>query len=78
MNYYQEILKCPLESTLSLLAEDKFHSDQEIGRISSILYKLVSEVLKFILNPSINLEVVNDKNYRLSRWLRVAGCFLYI
>ena len=54
-----------LESTLSLLADGKFHSDQEISGILDIPYKIVPEVLKFILDPSINLEVINDKNYRI-------------
>jgi BirA family biotin operon repressor/biotin-[acetyl-CoA-carboxylase] ligase len=54
-----------LESTLNLLADGKFHSDKEISKFLGISYKMVPEVLKQILDPSINLEVVNGKNYRI-------------
>ncbi len=54
-----------LESTLNLLADGKFHSDKEISTILGIPCKTVPEVLKRLLDPLINLEVVNDKNYRI-------------
>jgi len=54
-----------LKSILSLLADGKFHSGKEISNFLGIPYKLVPEVLKRLLDPSINLEVVNDKNYRI-------------
>jgi BirA family transcriptional regulator, biotin operon repressor / biotin---[acetyl-CoA-carboxylase] ligase len=60
-----------LESTLNLLADGKFHSDKEIGKFLGVPYKMVPEVLKQILDPSINLEVVNDKNYRISGGLEL-------
>jgi BirA family transcriptional regulator, biotin operon repressor / biotin---[acetyl-CoA-carboxylase] ligase len=60
-----------LESTLSLLADGKFHSNQEISRFLGIPYKIVPEVLKFILDPSIDLEVVNDTHYRISDGLEL-------
>ena len=55
-----------LESTLNLLADGKFHSGKEISKFLGIPYKLVPKVLKRILDPSINLENVNNKNYRIS------------
>lgn len=54
-----------LESTLNLLADGKFHSDKEISKLLGIPYQMVSEVLNQILDPSINLEIVNDKKYRI-------------
>ncbi|MFZ0219154.1 MAG: biotin--[acetyl-CoA-carboxylase] ligase [Candidatus Aquirickettsiella sp.] len=60
-----------LKSTLSLLADGKFHSDREISKFIGIPYKIVPEVLKLILDPSINLEVVNNKNYRISGGLEL-------
>ncbi|WP_342220087.1 biotin--[acetyl-CoA-carboxylase] ligase [Rickettsiella endosymbiont of Miltochrista miniata] len=60
-----------LESTLNLLADGKFHSDTEISKFLSISYEMVPKVLKQILDPSINLEVVNGKNYRISGGLEL-------
>ncbi len=60
-----------LQSTLNLLADGKFHTDKEIGKFLGIPYKVVPEVLKRILDPSINLEIVNDKNYRISGGLEL-------
>lgn len=60
-----------LKSTLSLLADGKFHSCQEISRALSIPNKIVPEVLKFILDSSINLEIDQDKNYRIPNGLEL-------
>jgi BirA family transcriptional regulator, biotin operon repressor / biotin---[acetyl-CoA-carboxylase] ligase len=60
-----------LKSTLSLLADGKFHSDKEISKFLGVPYKMAPEVLKQILDPSINLEVINDKNYRISGGLEL-------
>ena len=60
-----------LESTLNLLADGKFHSEKEISKFLGIPYKIVPEVLKRILDLSINLEIVNNKNYRISGGLEL-------
>lgn len=60
-----------LKSTLNLLADGKFYSDKEISKFLGTPYKMIPEVLKQILDLSINLEVVNDKNYRISGGLEL-------
>ena len=60
-----------LKSTLRLLADGKFHSDKEISKFLNIPYKTVPEVLKRILDLSINLEVVNDKFFRIAGGLEL-------
>ncbi|MGC1854412.1 MAG: biotin--[acetyl-CoA-carboxylase] ligase [Candidatus Aquirickettsiella sp.] len=60
-----------LQSTLNLLSDGKFHSDKEISKFLGISDKMVPKVLKKILDASINLEVVNDKNYRISGGLEL-------
>ena len=60
-----------LKSILNLLADGKFHSDKEISKFLGVPYKMVPLVLKQILDPSINLEVVNDKSYRISGGLEL-------
>lgn len=64
MNSPRELQMSLLEPTLKLLADGKFHSDKEISKFLGVPYKMVPEILKQILDPSINLEV-NDKNYRI-------------
>lgn len=54
-----------LEPVLHLLADGKFHSDKEISQSLGIPCKIVSEILKRILDPSINLQIVNLRNYRI-------------
>lgn len=60
-----------LKSTLGLLADGKFHSDEEIANFLKIPCKKVPEVLKRLLDPSINLQVDNDKSYRISGGLEL-------
>lgn len=60
-----------LKSILNLLSDGKFHSDKEISKFLGIPYKMVPEILKRILDPSIKLEVSNDKNYRISGGLEL-------
>lgn len=66
MPYHRDFKISLLESTLTLLADGKFHSVQEISKVLGIPYTVVPEILKFIVESSINLEVVNNKNYRLA------------
>jgi BirA family biotin operon repressor/biotin-[acetyl-CoA-carboxylase] ligase len=54
-----------LKSTLSLLADGKFHSDKEISKFLGISCQMVPEAIKHLLDPSINLENVNHQNYRI-------------
>ena len=54
-----------LESILNLLADGKFHSRQEISKILGISCKKVPAILKLILDPSINLELKQNTNYRI-------------
>ncbi len=66
-----------LKSTLNLLADGKFYSDKEISKFLGVPYKMIPKVLKQILDLSINLEVVNDKNYCISGGLELLDA-LYI
>lgn len=54
-----------LESTLSLLADGKVHSEKEISKLLGIPCMMIPIILKQIVNASINLEIINDKNYRI-------------
>lgn len=54
-----------LEATLKLLADGKVHSEKEISMLLGIPCMMVPTILNQILNASINLEVINDKNYRI-------------
>lgn len=54
-----------LESTLHLLADGKPHSDQEISTLLGIPNKQVSDIIKRIVDLSVDVERVNDKNYRI-------------
>jgi BirA family biotin operon repressor/biotin-[acetyl-CoA-carboxylase] ligase len=60
-----------LKSILNLLADGEFHSDKEISKFLGVSDKMVSLVLKQILDLSINLEVINDNNYRISGGLEL-------
>ena len=57
-----------LAPSLALLADGKFHTDKEISQVLGIPCKRVSEVLKQILDPTIDLEIVNHKDFR---WVRI-------
>lgn len=54
-----------LAASLALLADGKFHSDNEISQILGIPCKLVSKFLKRILDPTINLEIKNNSHFRI-------------
>lgn len=54
-----------------MLADGEFHSDKEICEFLGVPDKMVPLVLKQILDLSINLEVVNDNNYRISGGLEL-------
>ena len=54
-----------LAPSLALLADGKFHTDKEISQVLGIPCKRVSEVLKQILDPTIDLEIVNHKDFRI-------------
>lgn len=71
MNSSREFQMSLLKSTLRLLADGKFHSDKEISNLLGIPHKLIPKVLEKLLDPSINVEVVNDKNYRISGGLEL-------
>jgi BirA family biotin operon repressor/biotin-[acetyl-CoA-carboxylase] ligase len=54
-----------LKPSLDLLSDGKFHSDKEISQVLGIPCKLVSKVLKCILDPTINLEIINHHHFRI-------------
>lgn len=54
-----------LESSLALLADGKFHSDKEISQVLGIPCTLVSKTLKRVLDPTINLEIINYRHFRI-------------
>ncbi len=54
-----------LAPSLTLLADGKFHSDKQISQVLGIPCKRVAEVLKQILDPTINLEIVNQCHFRI-------------
>lgn len=54
-----------LKSTLNLLADGKIHSEKEISKLLGVPCIIVSTILKQFSNELINLEVINDKNYRI-------------
>ena len=54
-----------LKSTLNLLADGKIHSEEEISELLAIPCIMVPTILNKFFNTSINLEVINDKNYRI-------------
>jgi BirA family transcriptional regulator, biotin operon repressor / biotin---[acetyl-CoA-carboxylase] ligase len=66
MPYHKAFKTSLLKSILTLLVDGSFHSAQEISKILDIPYTVVPEILKFIAESSINLEVINDKNYCLA------------
>ncbi|TLY48524.1 MAG: biotin--[acetyl-CoA-carboxylase] ligase [Gammaproteobacteria bacterium] len=54
-----------LESILNLLADGKVHSEKEISKLLGIPCMMIPTILEEIPNASINLEVINNKNYRI-------------
>lgn len=54
-----------LESILNLLADGKVHSEKEISKLLGIPCMMIPTILKEIQNASINLEVINNTNYRI-------------
>lgn len=54
-----------LKPVLHLLADGKFHSEQEISQCLGIPGNMVFDVIKSILDPSINLQITNLRNYRI-------------
>ncbi len=54
-----------LASSLALLADGKFHSDKEISQVLGVPCTRIPEVLKHILDPTINLEIVNHRYFRI-------------
>lgn len=54
-----------LKSILTLLADGNFHSDREISQCLGISCKQIPQVLKNSLDPSINLDRLNDKFFRI-------------
>ncbi len=60
-----------LKPTLNLLADGNFHSDKEISEYLGISYKIVPKILKKILDPSINLDILHNKFFRISGGLEL-------
>ncbi len=54
-----------LKSTLNLLSDGKFHSEKEISHFLGLPGCIIPDTLQQLLDPSIPLEKLEDKGYRI-------------